>query len=921
MRAHMRIFLLLALAALITASSALAADAVIDRNVLDLNDAAVTELLEPAAVRPYQQGFVEEDGVYVCDAGTKGDEFFGVLNSYQLDQKVAAPVVAACWSRAEDVGGSTNPDYSIYIDVTYVDGTHLWGVSYSFPVGDADWNRGKVTVYPDKPIESLVCYCLFRNHSGKAYFKDFELRQYKFTNQITFFDGVPIELNKLDQKKNRRIYLRDVAQNGDFYLIDNIAQTEEPIEQLGVSISLNRARSSLSKVGNDAVANRPYKEVLRVKSASEEDRALSLIYSLGFPTKPEDAEWVWFDDPRRFREIEDKEYSSTRTLAEVGAGRGSYYPFGVVAARNDKGEYFSAFGVAIDPEFPAFYRIACNGATKELYIAFDFALTKEKPEAEFHILPLNWVISKDGQNARVTPQRTKNPAQNVSFGSTPFRAAFNAYRQAYPKNFFVRAVKQGNWMAFAPISDLSNYEDFGFQFKEGVDEIAQDDQRNITTFRYTEPMTWWQSVPKTEDAPRTTDYAFGLAKETALQSSKDAADQPAYATAQARALMTTGMRDKDGKPCGMLLDTPWCDGVVWSMNDAPGLVELVKQNKLDNPDNENVKQIAGFATKWTEEIADNLYGKADPKFDELSSREDFLEAQTLPGGDGEYVDSSEGYVTAMIDFNRAHFAGMQTPLVFDSEDKQPGILRGLVAFEYVKKIADDVHARGKLAMANATPHLHFWLTTQLDVLGTESNWNWGGKWNPMSDADLMYRRMLCCGKPFCFLQNTNFDEFPYELTEKYMKRCLAYGMFPSMFSADASTKHYFKNADLYNRDRELFKRYMPIVTEVAEAGWEPETGAQTNDETLYVERFGALKDAFVTSNDLRPTDDVYLTLFNDSQEEKEYEIQLGGALLNHIKKTGAKIVEVLEDKSVEPNNGKLSGKLGAQDVRVFKIAK
>ena len=159
------------------------------------------------------------------------------------------------------------------------------------------------------------------------------------------------------------------------------------------------------------------------------------------------------------------------------------------------------------------------------------------------------------------------------------------------------------------------------------------------------------------------------------------------------------------------------------------------------------------------------------------------------------------------------------------------------------------------------------------------------------------------------------------MTEKYMKRALAYGMFPSMFSADASTKHYFENPDLYERDRELFKRYMPIVTEVAEAGWEPETGVESNDEKLYVERFGALNGASTSSNPLRPTDAVYLTLFNDSDEEKSYELQLGKAILTHVDKTDSKIVELLEGKDAALEDGKLSGTLGAQDVRVFKIAK
>jgi hypothetical protein len=137
-------------------------------------------------------------------------------------------------------------------------------------------------------------------------------------------------------------------------------------------------------------------------------------------------------------------------------------------------------------------------------------------------------------------------------------------------------------------------------------------------------------------------------------------------------------------------------------------------------------------------------------------------------------------------------------------------------------------------------------------MGTETDWNRKNKWQPMSDAELLYRRALCAGKPYCFLMNTNFDDFSNALVEKYMKRSLAYGMFPGFFSADASTKQYFANPALYNRDRDLFKKYVPLCKLVAEAGWQPVTLARSSDPKVYVERFGG----------------KYLTVFNDSPEQK-----------------------------------------------------
>jgi len=84
-------------------------------------------------------------------------------------------------------------------------------------------------------------------------------------------------------------------------------------------------------------------------------------------------------------------------------------------------------------------------------------------------------------------------------------------------------------------------------------------------------------------------------------------------------------------------------------------------------------------------------------------------------------------------------------------------------------------------MANATPIRLCWLAPLLDVMGTETNWNPGGNWRPMSDGELLYRRAMCKGKPYCFLMNTRFEDFSHELVEKYMRRSLAYGMFPGFF--------------------------------------------------------------------------------------------------------------------------------------------
>jgi len=357
------------------------------------------------------------------------------------------------------------------------------------------------------------------------------------------------------------------------------------------------------------------------------------------------------------------------------------------------------------------------------------------------------------------------------------------------------------------------------------------------------------SMPK--EMPRTLAAALAEAKRLA------------GTRADAKALFASGYHDESGQFAARLLDTPWCNGAVWSMNSMP----------------EIAGQVTDFKNKWNPQLREKLYG---------------------PGAngvlDGEYIDSSEGYVTDELDFRRDHFSAARTPLTFSLDSRKPAIFRGLIVFEYIRAIAQDVHAMDKYMMANGTPYGLCWLVPMLDVLGTETDWNPGGKWQPMSDSDLLYRRALCKGKPYCFLMNTEFERFSHEAVEKYMKRSLAYGMFPGFFSANASTGHYFTRPELYDRDRDLFKKYVPLCKLVAEAGWEPITAARADNEGIYVERYG----------------EKYMTVFNDTGRPQEVSI---------VTDTGATgpVPDLVTGRTVSFQDGKATLTLGPEDVAVLQM--
>jgi hypothetical protein len=746
----MRIFNVLCEAVLVAGLVQAVPDGTVIKRVIAAERNTTLKLLAPEQARPYGKGFVRDGGTYVCDNGTDVTTPRGISWSIELNQSVAAPVTASAWAKAEGAEGSPDSEFSLYLDLQYMDGTPLWGQAAAFETdATAGWHSREVIVTPDKPIKRVSYYLLFRNRAGKACFK--EPRFGILTSEgITRFDGL---LAEQAQPAEAGFLLRDVARNSDFVALGH--------EALGVKLTAQTRRE----------AGVAFYDVT-LEDRTGQDRALTLVYTL--PLEQEGL--TWFHHPRRAILLTGakREVMNTTRHAVGANGLLSRYPFGAVASAG-RGR-----AIGLDPATPLVFRTGCQPVTRELFLACDLGLAPEKPTATFRFCVFDFEAAGG------------------------FRGALARYYGIYPDAFVTRIKEQGVWMPFAAISKVTGWEDFGFRFKEGDSETAWDDAHGIQTFRYTEPMTWWMALKG--DGPRT--LARGMEEARRLAAAGDKA---------AQAWESSAFADEKGRTPGRVLDTPWCNGVVWSMNCAPGVAGAVTD----------------FTNKWNAAYLEKQYG-----------------ASRKASCDGEYIDSAEAYVTEELNFRRDHFAGTDRPLCYAAGSRKVGLYKGMIGFEYVRALEREMHARGRFMMANSTPASWFWLAPLLDVMGTETDWNHGGKWSPMSDEELLYRRALCKGKPYCFLMNTDFKTFPYEASEKFMKRALAYGMFPGYFSADASTGHYFTRPELYNRDRPLFKKYVPLCKKVAEAGWDPLTGAVSDNEAVIVERFGSLPEA------------CYLTVYN-----------------------------------------------------------
>lgn len=269
--------------------------------------------------------------------------------------------------------------------------------------------------------------------------------------------------------------------------------------------------------------------------------------------------------------------------------------------------------------------------------------------------------------------------------------------------------------------------------------------------------------------------------------------------------------------------------------------------------------------------------------------------------DGEYLDSFEGYVTTNLNFARDQFAASSVPLTFSPTDFLPAQHRGLLVTEMARWMSKEVRGAGGLMMANSVPYRFGFAVPWLDIMGTETDWKRGDKYTPDSDSAMNLRRTLSGPKPYLLLQNTNFANFSHDDVRHYMERSLFYGIFPSFFSHNAAEDIYWANPKLYNRDRDLFLKYIPVVKEVAEAGWQPLTKASSDNMNIWLERFGDEKE-------------IYLTLRNIAETVQTARIKLDAEL-----KAGASVVGVLPASTLPLKDGVFEVSLQPDETAVVRV--
>ncbi len=709
----------------------------------------------------------------------------GLFQSLTLNQKSPNAIRVNAWSKAEGTGNAGRGDYAIYLDILYDDGSWVWGWQFNYGCGTHDWQRGEVLFKPDRPIKTLNVYFLFRKCTGKVWFDGCHAEQIVPSRSQTLLDDRVVRRIAESPVTSKLQTADGLKTEGFFFVRDAAAESD--------FVSIKDGASALGIKLNSVVAQR--KDHVRFDCTATDltgrDRAITIGFAIPMP----EGKWTWWHSIRSSEAVQDDRNYCDGTPIEGGAvGQMSTYPF---ACMSDGKE---SLNLAIPMSEPCVYRIGYNGALRWYTVSFDLGFCPEQG---------------------VTKQKFSFIVYKSDLG---MRAAAEKYYRIFPEYFVKRVEREGNWMAFTKVSGVRGWQDFGFAYHEGDNDIEWDAANGICSFRYTEPMSYW--MPMDKSLPRTNEQVFKM-----LDADLKGADPTKRDWASATKLCLT--EDELGNPKVYFFDAPWCDGAMFVLNCCPSIPA-----KPGMP-------VTKASMSWSREIADRLYGD-----------------KTKPQLAGEYLDSVE-MASGYIDSRREHFRYAIHPLSFMTLSKRPCIVQILSTHEFASWMAEEVHKRGKLMMANGVPTRFGFMAHVFDVLGIETNWLDGDKYNPLPDEVMDFRRTMCGQKPFCFLMNTDYQEFDHAMVGKYFRRCMFWGMFPGFFSPNAATNCYFDDPKLYDRDRDLFKKYMPVIRSIARAGWQPVTMASTSRPDVEIERFGPGKDGslyFTVRCGKKPVDGVLLKL-------------------------------------------------------------
>ena len=120
-------------------------------------------------------------GAYMAAADDGAVFKGGLWRTFTYDEPTDEPIVFSGESRCE---GAFAPDYCLWLDIWYSDGTPVWGVRVDFAQGTHGWEKTVGAFVPNRPVKKVEMFALLRKGVGKAEFKSLKLERREGNGEI-----------------------------------------------------------------------------------------------------------------------------------------------------------------------------------------------------------------------------------------------------------------------------------------------------------------------------------------------------------------------------------------------------------------------------------------------------------------------------------------------------------------------------------------------------------------------------------------------------------------------------------------------------------------------------------------------------------------------------------------------------------------
>jgi hypothetical protein len=453
----------------------------------------------------------------------------------------------------------------------------------------------------------------------------------------------------------------------------------------------------------------------------------------------------------------------------------------------------------------------------------------------------------------LSPAATKTPNKaTLSFwiySSTPkwgMRAAAEKYYALNPASFTSNApIDKGAWVLLGPdntLTSIPNSQDFGWGYNDGYGNIDFANDKGLLALHYVDPSGWFRRFPTYQGGP-----------------------QPPYSV-----LVDT-------------LNTEATSGTGGTTDGIP-VKEMAQAVKNSSPYNEaGLYQFSAKAYFWYKNTFQIYPVFADPDIP-APSMHSVIKKYSVDGriamaaGSGNHLDGifldDVALVSNLENHRRALWAHSSSPPSFSYATRKVTLWGGFTTAEFLQSLRAYLHSKS-LTLGGSIGGGNLWFAPHLDIVG--------GEVRGYEALDRAYgRRTMGYGKLWSNLL-VPVDDLPASAATvlAYMRQALSLGYFPG-FNND-----YWRSSTAYERDRPLFKKYIPLIKKVAAAGWKPVPYATSSDPKVFIERF-----------DNQTGNVFYLTAHNSSTATTSASFTLDGAALGIASSDSVAVKELLSNASI-----------------------